>query len=63
MLIRDNVIIPYYSLFIDFHNINNNTVDNKQEKLKKVLKVINEWEKIKQYGKKINEKTRNKKNK
>ena len=62
MLIRDNDIIPYYSLFIDFHNINNNTVDCKQERGRR-FKSLNEWKKIKQYGKKINEKTRNNKNK
>ena len=33
------------------------------KKEEEISKSINEWEKIKQYGKKINEKTRNNKNK
>ena len=33
------------------------------KKTEESSKSINEWEKIKQYGKKINEKTRNNKNK
>ena len=48
---------------IIFHNINYGAINCNKKEEENNSKSINEWEKIKQYGKKINDKTRNNKNK
>ena len=64
MVIRDNnVVIPYYSLFVDIRDTYPISFICEQGCRKKKSENSSEWDKIKKYGDEINDKTRSNKKK